>query len=135
MHFTQETDYALRLVFAFSRLSPGTFLSAAEIAQQNRIPYRFLLRVLKKLKKAGVIASRQGPDGGYRLGRAARDISLLDVVEAVEGEVHINRCLRNLSLCNAGNAPECAVHRALGSIEEKFRRELEKKHFASLGAR
>ncbi|MDR1613361.1 MAG: Rrf2 family transcriptional regulator [Planctomycetota bacterium] len=135
MRFNQETDYALRMVLAFSRLDAGSFLTALEISDKNHIPYRFLLRVAKKLKKAGIVVSRQGPDGGFRLAKPAGDISYLDVIEAVEGEININRCLRDSSLCNAGNAPECAVHQSLRDIQDAFRRELRRKHFGGQGAR
>lgn len=129
MRLNQETDYAFRMVQAFSRLAPGTFLTAYEIAEENKIPYRFLLRVAKKLKRAGIALSRQGPDGGFRLARPARDISYLEVIEAIEGEININRCLRDTTLCNAGNAPECQVHKTLRGVQDKFRKELQKKHF------
>lgn len=129
MRLTQETDYALRLVLTFSELTPGEYLTAKDISESQNIPYRFLLRVIRKLKKADILASRQGVDGGYRLARPRREISLLDVIKAIEGEIKITRCLKSTALCNAGYAPECKVHRALGQIQEKLMHELRMANF------
>lgn len=132
MKFTQETDYAFRVVHTFAELGPESYLTALEMSEKGSIPYRFLLRVLSKLKKAGIVASRQGVDGGYRLGRAPENISLRDVVIAVEGDVRINRCLKDMSLCNANNAPECRVHQTLAAIQERFLNDLDKYTFNNL---
>lgn len=132
MRLTQETDYALRLVLAFSMLEPGSYLTARDISETQKIPFRFLLRVMKKLKRAGIITSRQGIDGGYRLARPRREISLRDVIEAVEGGIHISRCLKSTDLCNAGYAPVCKVHRALGAIQENLLHALKAFNFDNL---
>lgn len=132
MRLTQETDYALRLVLAFSQLQAGEFLTAKDISESQNIPYRFLLRMMKKLKSAGIIISRQGVDGGYRLARPRGEISLLDVIEAVEGRINITRCLKDTLLCNAGYAPECRVHKALGGVQEKLLRELKALNFENI---
>jgi Rrf2 family protein len=57
------------------------------VARAQGIPERFLLKVLKPLVSAGVLHSVKGPNGGYRLARAANDVTLLDVIEAVDGPV------------------------------------------------
>lgn len=134
MRFTQETDYAFRIVQTIAKANPDGYLTAAEMADNEKIPYRFLLRVLRKLKRAGIVASRQGIDGGYRLGRPAGDITLLDVVEAVEGEIRINRCLKDVSLCNGGFAHECQVHQTLLAVQERLLEDLKGYTFANLEA-
>ena len=132
MKFTQETDYAFRVVQNFAQLEPEAYLTAFEMSDKESIPYRFLLRVLGKLKKAGIIQSRQGVDGGYRLAKPAANVTLLDVVTAVEGEVKINRCLKDESLCNAGNAPECRVHRTLAAVQQRLLNDMASYNFTSL---
>jgi Rrf2 family protein len=134
MKLTQETDYALRLVFAFSRLEPGCYLAAREIAESQNIPFRFLLRVITKLKKEGIVASRRGVDGGYRLGRPRAEISLKNVIEAIDGPIHINRCLKSESLCNGDFAPVCRVHRALAEVQDKLLRDLHSYTFENMQA-
>jgi Rrf2 family protein len=134
MKLTQETDYAFRLVFAFSRLKPGCHLTAREIADSQNIPYRFLLRVIAKLKKEGIVASRQGVDGGYRLGRPRSEITLKDVMEAIEGPVNINRCLKSSSLCTGDFAAVCRVHRALAEVQDKLLQDLHSYNFENMQA-
>lgn len=133
MRLNQETDYALRLVYAFSRLEPGAYLTAREISDNETIPYRFLLRVMKKLKRAGIIASRQGVDGGYRLAKSPEEINLKDVIESIEGEIGISRCLQNTALCNAGYAPECGVHKTMRVIQENLLKDLHRFNFGNIG--
>jgi Rrf2 family protein len=132
MRFTQETDYALRLVYAFSKLPPGTHRSAREIAEKENIPFRFLLRVMGKLKRAKIIASRQGVDGGYRLAKTPGEISLRAIVEAVEGEIKLSRCLKSVSFCSAGYAPDCAVHKTLAVIQGRLADDLAAYNFENL---
>jgi Rrf2 family protein len=64
-----------------------TPLASHEIAQAHRIPERFLLKVLKPLVSAGLLHSVKGPRGGYRLAKPAREISMLEVIEAVDGPI------------------------------------------------
>ena len=132
MRLNQETDYALRLVYIFTCKKSDEYLSAKEIAFQHAIPFRFLLKVMIKLKKAGIIASRQGIDGGYKLAKKPRDINLKDVIEAIEGPININRCLKSSALCNAGLAPLCKVHRTLAQVQSNLLRDLESHNFESI---
>lgn len=132
MKFAQETDYALRLVYAFSRMPPGDSATAADVSESERIPYRFLLRILGKLKRAGIVASRRGVEGGYHLARPGAAITMREVIEAVEGPIRINRCLKNISFCNASRAPDCRVHQTLAAIQERLFQELESYNFDNL---
>lgn len=132
MKFTQETDYAFRVVSIFAARKDDGHLTANEMSALEYIPYRFLLRVLGKLKGAGIVESRQGIDGGYRLARPPETITLRDVVIAVEGEICINRCLKDASQCNAGRAPNCRVHRTLCAIQDRLLGDLDKYTFATL---
>lgn len=132
MKFTQETDYGFRIVLAFAKSGSDSFLTAVEMSEKHGIPYRFLLRVLGKLKRAGILRSRQGVDGGYKLAKPPERISLRDVVDAVEGEIALNCCLKSVALCNGGYAPECQVHQTLAAVQKKLLQELERYTFANL---
>lgn len=132
MNITQETDYAFRLINAFATMDPGIYLTARCIAEKESIPFRFLLRVMGKLKRAKIIASRQGIDGGYRLAKPAGEISFRSVIEAVEGGVDIARCLQNPGFCNAGRAPQCRVHKALSVIQQNLLQDLDSYTFANM---
>ncbi|MBI5101121.1 MAG: Rrf2 family transcriptional regulator [Nitrospirae bacterium] len=108
MEITQETDYAVRCVLFLSRTSPEKNVMIEEIAGSMEIPRSFLAKILQKLSKAGIVRSFRGVRGGFRLTRAPLDITLLDVVEAIEGPVTMNKCGIEGKLCNFSGT--CTVH-------------------------
>lgn len=87
MRLTRASSYALHAVaYMAGQKREGTTASHV-IAQKRGIPERFLLKVLKPLVAAQVLFSVKGPNGGYRLARPADEISLLEVLEAVDGPI------------------------------------------------
>ncbi len=84
MHITAKADYAVRtlLELAASADAPG---KAEALAAAQNIPHKFLESVLSDLRRADLLRSRRGPDGGYWLARPAAEISVADVIRAVEG--------------------------------------------------
>jgi Rrf2 family protein len=87
MRFSRASLYALHALAFMARQKVNDPVASHLIAQAEGIPERFLLKVLKPLVSAGVLQSIKGPNGGYRLARAPRTISLLEVVEAVDGSI------------------------------------------------
>lgn len=132
MQFSQETDYALRLVDFFAREKDDTFMNAKELSTRLKIPYRFLLRVLGKLKRGGILASKMGESGGYRLARPPAKITLRQVVVLIEGQGPLVRCMQNTALCNAAFAPGCRVHKAMHKIQDRVYRILDQYTFDTL---
>ncbi len=92
MQVTREGDYALRAVIYLAASHPR-ICSAGEVSREQKIPTKFLARIMLKLVKKGLINSLPGSKGGYRLARAPEEISFLNVLEAVEGPLLINACL------------------------------------------
>jgi Rrf2 family protein len=80
---TAKADYAVRA--AVELAAAGGQLTAEQIAQAQRIPGNFLENILRDLRRGGIVESRRGQQGGYSLGRAADEISIADVIRAVEG--------------------------------------------------
>jgi Rrf2 family protein len=87
MKLTLASRYALHAVAYLAVQKKEVPVASRLIAQARGISDRFLLKVLKPLVSAQILVSVKGPSGGYRLARAASEISLLDVVEAVEGQI------------------------------------------------
>jgi Rrf2 family protein len=87
MKLTRASSYALHALAHMAAQAPGQPLASHHIAEARGIPERFLLKVLKPLVDVGVLRSVKGPNGGYRLARAPKDVTLLEVVEAVDGPV------------------------------------------------
>jgi Rrf2 family protein len=85
MKLTRASIYAVTFLVYFAREKPAASVASHEVARAKGLPERFLLKVLKPLVDSGVLRSLKGPHGGYRLARAPKDVTLLEVVEAVEG--------------------------------------------------
>src|SRR5687767_15724632 len=88
MRFSQRTEYALRALVELGSHGPDNgLLPCREIADRQKIPERFCEQVVGDLRRAGLITSQRGAAGGVRLARDAKDVTVSDVVEAVEGPV------------------------------------------------
>ncbi|MEU4093690.1 Rrf2 family transcriptional regulator [Streptomyces sp. NPDC026673] len=98
MHISAKADYAARALLELAR-EPARPLTCEAIASAQQIPFRFLKSVVGELRKAGLVRSQRGCEGGYWLGRPAGEITLLDVVRAVDGELIT---LRGESLAGLG---------------------------------
>ena len=132
MNITQEADYAARAIFILAKEGEGTKLDAKTIAERGAIPLRFLLKLLRKLIQAGIIKSYRGVNGGYALNKKKADINLREVIEAVDGPIAINRCLKNDDFCNANNSSNCKIHYYLEKVQGNLINELEKINFDKL---
>ncbi len=120
MKITKEADYALRIVAMLAK--SGTQMEAKLIAEKNGIPYRFTLKILRKIVQAGYLKSFRGVNGGYMLNKAPEDISLLDIIETIDGEIAINICLTRGECCT--NTEKCAVKHKLMSVQQMIKKEL-----------
>jgi Rrf2 family protein len=87
MKLSRASDYALHALAHLSRQDPGRLVASHVVAGALGLPEKFLLKVLKPLVSAGVLRSARGPNGGYGLARPAKDVSVLEVVEAVDGPI------------------------------------------------
>ncbi len=131
MTINQATDYAFRAVLYLAK-HPEEVVEAQVIADREVIPMRFLLKIMPSLIKAGIIRSYRGAGGGYSLAKKPQDITFLDVLEAIEGPVRLNRCLFDHSYCSKKAATACDIHNVLGSVQEKLRQELQSHKFSDL---
>ena len=99
VRISSRCEYGLRaMVFLASKAEPDP-VTLAEIAAAEGIPQAFLERILARLRDGGLVATRRGASGGYRLARAARDISVGDVVTAIEGPLSLVGCLSDDQAC------------------------------------
>jgi Rrf2 family protein len=87
MKLTRASNYALHAVAYMAQQKEDKPVASHLIAQKRGIPERFLLKVLKPLVSARVLMSIKGPNGGYRLAKAPAEISMLEIVEAVDGPI------------------------------------------------
>lgn len=132
MKINQATDYGFRAVLYLASQPPGEVVEAQIIARSQVVPMRYLLKIMPYLIKAGIISSQRGVGGGYMLARQPGDISLLDVIEAIEGPIHLNRCLQDPEYCTKQGASYCTVHQALEDIERRLVQDFRQYSFADL---
>lgn len=92
MKLPTSTEWLLHAAASLAQLEPGVSASAAQLAEHYGVPAAYLAKQLQALVRAGVLAATTGPRGGFRLARPATEISLLDVVEAVDGAANPYEC-------------------------------------------
>ena len=92
MTITRATEYACLTMLYLAKQPSGTLSFTAEIAEAEHIPPAFLVKVIPRLVKAGLVVSRRGSSGGVELARDPRTVTLRQVVEAMEGEILANVC-------------------------------------------
>ena len=94
MRISAKADYAVRATAELAAAQGRGPIKGEQIAQAQEIPLKFLLNILNELKRAGIVRSQRGAEGGYQLARPADEITLADVIRAVEGplaSVHESR--------------------------------------------
>ncbi len=108
LELTKRGDYAVRAMLALTRGAGNGLLSARRISGAMSIPVRFLPQVLADLQRAGLVEAAPGRAGGYRLARDPAGVTLLEVIEAVEGDSRRQSCVLRGGPC--GHDGFCDVH-------------------------
>ncbi len=104
MQITRQADYAARAVLYLSRLAPGAQAATAVIAREAHVPAAFLSKIVAQLGAAGLLRATRGARGGVTLARPAAEISLLQVVEAIDGSPALNACAADPRGCELAGA-------------------------------
>jgi Rrf2 family transcriptional regulator, iron-sulfur cluster assembly transcription factor len=130
LQLTRGGEYAVRAMTYLAARPPGAVASLHDIGQAQDIPESFLAKILQSLVHAGLAVSQRGAHGGFVLARAADDITMRDVIEAVDGPIALNQCVLWPEDCErSGN---CAVHRAWVQAQEQLMAVLERFTMAEL---
>lgn len=104
MQITRQADYALRAMLFLARLESNQRAATSQIAEDQEIPPSFLAKIISQLSIAGLIHTSRGARGGVSLTRKVEDISILDVVEAIDGPITLNECTKDPSVCTFGES-------------------------------
>jgi Rrf2 family transcriptional regulator, iron-sulfur cluster assembly transcription factor len=107
LRLTQKSKYAVRALVALALNEGDAPLGVAEIARRH-IPERFLEQIFGELRRANLLESRRGAHGGYRFAMPTEEITVLDIVEILDGEVRPARCSAG-GTCYIADAPLCAT--------------------------
>ena len=104
MQITRQADYALRAMVYLAQMEPNTRAATSQIAEEQRIPPSFLAKIISQLSIAGLIHTSRGARGGVSLARPPEAISVLEVVEAIDGPLMLNECSHDANSCPFGDS-------------------------------
>lgn len=115
MELTRKGEYAIRGIVYLAQQPPGQVSLVSEIAAAVDVPPSFLAKIFQSFSKLGLVNSFRGSGGGFVLARPASEITLREVVEAVEGPIVPNRCLLGPENCSRDGV--CIAHRVWKRVQ------------------
>lgn len=118
MQISKQADYALRAMLFLARLKPGELAPTRIIAREMLIPGSFLAKIISQLSLAGLIQTTRGAKGGVSLAKNTDDVTILDVVSAIDGAIKLNECTADPSICPFGE--KCPIHKSWVEIESNL---------------
>lgn len=99
MQITRQADYAVRAVLYLARMDSDKRAATSKVAKEQHIPPSFLAKIISQLSIAGLLHTSRGARGGVTLARKPEDITLLEVIEAIDGPILLNECVGDSSTC------------------------------------
>lgn len=131
MQITRQADYAIRAVRYLAGLDSSKKAATSLVAKEQRIPPSFLAKIISQLSIAGLLHTTRGARGGVTLARSAKDITLLDVVEAIDGPILLNECVADAHLCDFES--DCPLKPIWGDAQVELVNKLRSTSFANFG--
>jgi len=119
MQVTRRSEYAILSVLYLAE--NRRLCDIGEIAESQKLPVSFVAKTLQGLARAGLLFSRRGQGGGFSLARPAHDINLLEIIQAVEGEIAISKCLDGETGCENN---ECRLEPVWRHVQDQIKNEL-----------
>ncbi|HJS19622.1 MAG TPA: Rrf2 family transcriptional regulator [Anaerolineales bacterium] len=130
MQITRQADYAVRAVLHLARMGNGERVATSTVAREQNIPPSFLAKIISQLSIAGLLHTSRGARGGVTLARDPRDITLLEVVEAIDGPIQLNECIGNDGACSFDEV--CPVKPVWCDAQEQLVQRLRDTNFGDL---
>lgn len=131
MQLTRAADYGVRVMMHLITQAAGTRASLTDLADAADVSPAFLSKVLQRLVRAGLLASRRGKRGGFEMMEKGRSASLYEVLEALDGLPALNVCLLDAGNCH--RSPWCAAHTVWMDAQERMFDSLRQTPIESLG--
>ncbi len=128
--FSRQCEYAIQGVLYLALKPQGEMTSIKELTKRLDIPYHFLAKILQRLAVTGLLTSAKGPNGGFALGRPAKNITLFDIVEAIDGADFKDKCVLGFPECSGKNP--CSVHPTWGGVRDEIYQMLVGKNIAEM---
>ena len=130
MQITRQADYAVRAVLYLARAGNTERSATSAIAKEQNIPPSFLAKIISQLSIAGLLHTSRGARGGVTLAREPKEISLLEVVEAIDGPIQLNECVTNEGVCSF--EADCPIRSVWCDAQSELVGRLRKTNFADL---
>jgi Rrf2 family protein len=129
MQITRQADYAVRAVLHLAR-NGDTRTATSMIAEEQRIPPSFLAKIVSQLSIAGLLHTSRGARGGVTLARAPKEITLLEVIEAIDGPIQLNECVGDSGSCSFD--ADCPLRPVWCNAQEELVNRLKGTNFADM---
>lgn len=130
MKLTRGGEYGIRGVLYLAQQDDSKVSMLSAIAKAQDVPPRFLAKIFQTLAKAGIVKSHRGAKGGFSLARPASEITMKDVIEAIEGPIYLNVCLIAAGECSRDKI--CPAHAIWEEAQGKMMDVLSRANFADL---
>jgi len=130
MQITRQTEYAIRTMLELAKAPEGEILSTRFISEQQDIPEDFLKKTIKLLALADLVVTQRGTGGGVRLAKPAEQITMLDIITAIEGPICLNVCMA--PNYNCPNQPTCPSKQVFKRAQDALVAELQKQSLAEM---
>jgi Rrf2 family protein len=130
VHLTRQSDYGVRAILHLATVPYGDVIQTRSIAASEDIPGKYLPSIIRTLARAGLIRTLRGNQGGVMLARPPEEISLREVIEAIEGPIVIVHCLRGPNQCNRED--DCSFRTVCQNLQDLMVGQLEGTTFADL---
>jgi Rrf2 family protein len=105
MQITRQADYATRAILYLARVGKGERIATSQVAKEQKIPPSFLAKIISQLSIAGLLHTSRGARGGITLARDPEQITLLEVIEAIDGPIQLNMCVERGGCVYEENCP------------------------------
>ena len=108
LQISRQTEYGVRALLDVASFPPGSRLQTSDIAQRQAIPENYLVKIVNRLAQAELLQTYRGAEGGITLARPAEKISMLEIIQALEGKINLNICSREPAFCPISDqCPAC----------------------------
>ena len=118
MIYSRSAEYAIRAFVYLADVPDGKYAMVKNIAEQSDIPTHFLAKILQQLARKGFLRSSKGPTGGFTLRRPANEISLLEIVDSIDGLSEYQRCPSGMAECN--DEAQCGMHESWKGLRSRI---------------
>lgn len=131
MVITRESDYAFRILRVLHRHGQ---VCARSIAREEKIPLAVTYKILERLARSGLVTSQRGPDGGYSLKRFCEELTLYDLLQAMDTDLLLNRCMKQEYRCEtcSDSTDVCGLHQECCRIQAVLETELRRRPLSEI---